>query len=70
MPLLDVLRPSPDPRRPSLQLLIMGIGLLSASDARSASTFLQLLVEVQVVLPTLALCLLTLFCRKRLLGET
>ena len=35
-----------------------------------ASTFFMLLVEVRVVLPAIAMCVLTLFCRKRLLGET
>ncbi|MFS8137987.1 MAG: hypothetical protein ACMG50_07680, partial [Thermomonas sp.] len=70
MPPFDVRYPSGNPRRPALQFSFMGFGLLSASDARPASTFLKLLVEVQVVLPTIALCLLTLFCRKRLLGET
>jgi len=70
LPPFDAPPPTGNPRRSSLQGLAMGFGLLSASDAMPASTILKLLVEVHVVLPAFALCLLTLFCRRRLLGET
>ena len=53
----------------------MDVSLLSATplfaeEAMPASTFLMLRAEVRVVLPAIALCLLTRFCRERLLGET
>ena len=48
----------------------MGASMLFAGDAEPASTFFMLQVEVRVVLPAIALYLITRFCRKRLLGET
>jgi hypothetical protein len=70
MPPFDVPHPSKNPRRSTLQASVMDVGLPSARDAMPASTFLMLRAEVRVVLPAIALCVLTRFCRKRLLGET
>ena len=48
----------------------MGASMLFARDAEPASTFFMLRVEVRLLLPVIALYLITRFCRKRLLGET
>ena len=70
VPPFDARHPPKTLRRPTLQVLMMCVELLSARDAMPASTCLMLRVEVHVVLPAIALCVLTRFCRKRLLGET
>jgi hypothetical protein len=44
--------------------------MLFERDAMPASAVLMLLAEVRVVRPAIALDSITLFCRKRLLGET
>ena len=48
----------------------MGASMLFARDAEPTSTVFMLRVEVRVVLPAIALYVITRFCRKRLLGET
>ena len=70
LPPFDVCHPPTLLRRPALQALMRSVELLSARDATPASTCLILRVEVLVVLPAIALCVFTHFCRKRLLGET
>ncbi|MEO5962777.1 MAG: hypothetical protein ABIP87_04995 [Thermomonas sp.] len=70
MPPFDVPCPSKNLRRSALQVMAMDVGLISAKDAMPAATSLMLQVEVRVVLVAVALCLLTRFCRKPLLGET
>ena len=70
MPPFDAKRPLKNPRRTTLQVSIMDVGLLSARDAMPASTFLMLRAEVSVLLPAFVFGLLTRFCGKRLLGET
>lgn len=70
VPPFDVPRPLKTPRRPALQVLMMGVGLLFAGDAEPASTCLKLRVELLVGLPAIAICVLTCVRSKRLLGET
>ena len=56
--------------RRSLQVSIKGALMLSTKDAKPASTFLMLRVEVRVLLPAVVLYSITRFCRNRPLGET
>ncbi len=65
----DVACPRKNPRRRTLQVSIKGVSTLrEGCDADVHRLLLR--VEVLFVLPVIALCFITRFCRERLLGET